>query len=68
MSDPAGKEKRVVGLRKIFRLEAQMGEKVASVVKRHDDHDKTSHDVDGINSAQPWNLWTADIDWDLLQS
>jgi hypothetical protein len=67
MSDPASKEKSVVGLGEVFRLEAKMAEIVPSVVDGHDDHDQASQDVDGINAADALNVGTTNGDCGWLQ-
>ena len=50
MRDPAGEEVRRSGLRKIVGKEGSVGEKIACVVERHDDHDEAAQKIDGLEA------------------
>ena len=50
VGDPAGEEICRGGLRKIVGKEGSVGEKIARVVERHDDHDDAAEKIDGLDA------------------
>ena len=52
MRNPAGEEQGVIRLSQILGLEAKIGEEVAGMVERHDDHNQATHDVERNDAAR----------------
>ncbi len=52
MGNPPGIEERWIGEGNLFGFKTYVGEEVAGMVERHDDHDEPAEDVNGDDSLR----------------
>ena len=54
VSDPTGKEERVIGAGQSFRFIGQVTEEVSAVVERHNNHHDAAQNINGRNAVELW--------------